>query len=400
MTTVLDLPADAAPSDDDVAYGVNDPGGSPGDRHYLFGDLAASAPWATRYLPMANPTATGVLTAPRVAASGATGATAVSRYVGATNSGAPVSGTHNTGDWVIARDGAVYICTAGGTPGTWVDAAAAALLTIPEAVAGDNIDIDDSLPGFAVFSLLADIVVDSVVADLIESDLAAIGGTHSGDTTRELEVYGTVPSVDGYCFGTGTFAAPAAVLAGAVIWRSGAHAWHSGGAYTSGDARLEFLATENQTGAAQGQRGRLLTKPNGATAAVEVITYDQDGAVRAIRPLGGIGYGTGAGGTVAQGAGSGKATAVTLDKVCGEITTDAANLNSNTTVSFVVNCAAIAATDVVTVVHKSGGTGGGYLVWAHSIGAGVFSVAVRNVSGSPLAEVLVLTVKVDRAVTA
>jgi hypothetical protein len=50
---------------------------------------------------------------------GLTGATQASRYVGATATGAPSSGTFAIGDFVIARDGAIWICNTAGTPGTW-----------------------------------------------------------------------------------------------------------------------------------------------------------------------------------------------------------------------------------------------------------------------------------------
>jgi hypothetical protein len=56
-----------------------------------------------------------------VVASALTGATSASRYVGATTSGAPVSGTFAVGDMVIARNGHVFVCTTAGTPGTWAD---------------------------------------------------------------------------------------------------------------------------------------------------------------------------------------------------------------------------------------------------------------------------------------
>jgi hypothetical protein len=62
---------------------------------------------------------TGKLTGTALIASGLTGATAASRYVGATASGAPASGTFSTGDWSIDQSGTIYICTAGGSPGTW-----------------------------------------------------------------------------------------------------------------------------------------------------------------------------------------------------------------------------------------------------------------------------------------
>ncbi len=55
-----------------------------------------------------------------------TGATQAARFVGATTSGAPVSGTFAVGDVVVARDGKVWVCTSAGTPGTWVDVAGGA----------------------------------------------------------------------------------------------------------------------------------------------------------------------------------------------------------------------------------------------------------------------------------
>jgi len=59
-----------------------------------------------------------------LAASGLTGATSASRYVGATASGAPGSGTFAVGDFVVAQNGKIWVCTSAGSPGTWADAAA------------------------------------------------------------------------------------------------------------------------------------------------------------------------------------------------------------------------------------------------------------------------------------
>lgn len=50
---------------------------------------------------------------------GLTGATAATRYVGATTGGAPASGTFAVGDFVIDQTGKVFVCTVAGTPGTW-----------------------------------------------------------------------------------------------------------------------------------------------------------------------------------------------------------------------------------------------------------------------------------------
>ncbi len=66
----------------------------------------------------------GTFTATALIASGLTGATSASRYVGATASGAPASGTFSIGDFVIAQNGNMWICTAAGSPGTWVQVGA------------------------------------------------------------------------------------------------------------------------------------------------------------------------------------------------------------------------------------------------------------------------------------
>lgn len=56
---------------------------------------------------------------PFVAPTGLTGATAAIRYLAGTTSGPPMSGTWAVGDLVPDQQGAIWECTAGGTPGTW-----------------------------------------------------------------------------------------------------------------------------------------------------------------------------------------------------------------------------------------------------------------------------------------
>ena len=113
----------------------------------------------------------------------------------------------------------------------------------------------------------------------------------------------------------------------------------------------------------------------------------------------GLGFYTGAGGTVTQGSGSGKATAFTLDKMCGEITTDVASLTHQTVVSATWTNSKIAATDVVIINHKSGGTVGAY-TFNVSCGAGTATLYIRNnqTAGS-LSDILVLSFVVIKGVT-
>ena len=69
--------------------------------------------------PKASPTFTGTATTPALAVSGFTGATTPTRYVGGVSGATPTTGVFQTGDYVIDVTGAVWICTAAGTPGTW-----------------------------------------------------------------------------------------------------------------------------------------------------------------------------------------------------------------------------------------------------------------------------------------
>ena len=78
---------------------------------------------ASSVTPIVNINLTGFLTAPFMQATGLTGATAASRWVGCTTSGSPITGTFSIGDWITTQDGKVFICTVAGSPGTWVQPA-------------------------------------------------------------------------------------------------------------------------------------------------------------------------------------------------------------------------------------------------------------------------------------
>jgi hypothetical protein len=81
---------------------------------------------------------TGIAALPAYSASGLTGATSASRYVGAIASGtAPTSGTFSTGDWAVVLTGGIIVCTAGGTSGTWVSIGGGSG-TVTSVTAGDT----------------------------------------------------------------------------------------------------------------------------------------------------------------------------------------------------------------------------------------------------------------------
>ena len=109
-----------------------------------------------------------------------------------------------------------------------------------------------------------------------------------------------------------------------------------------------------------------------------------------------LGYTTGSGGTVTQA--SNKTTAVTLNKINGEIVMNGAALADDATAAFTLTNSTIAATDVVIVNVASVGTAGAYQVTVGAVAAGSCSISVLNVSGGSLSEAIKLNFAVIKAV--
>lgn len=139
----------------------------------------------------------------------------------------------------------------------------------------------------------------------------------------------------------------------------------------------------------------LVTPDIGAATGTSLTTASS----QLITGTGKQGYQTGSGGTVTQGSGSGKATAVTLNKTNGSITLDGANLAASTTVSFTLTNSTIEAGDILVMNHISGGTAGAYTLNAQSA-AGSATINVRNVSLGALAEAIAIRFAVIKAVSA
>jgi hypothetical protein len=127
------------------------------------------------------------------------------------------------------------------------------------------------------------------------------------------------------------------------------------------------------------------------------LTVDSSGNILNVSS-GGLGYGTGSGGSVPQTAN--KSTGVTLSKTSGQITMNAAALAAGATVSFAVSNATVASTD--TVIAHVGGTGFGasYTVLVNFVAGASFGIRVTNITGGSLAEAVVINFAVIKAVTA
>ena len=156
------------------------------------------------------------------------------------------------------------------------------------------------------------------------------------------------------------------------------------GTITTGPTRKTFAFLESPS----------FTTPNIGVASG--TSLEATGLIKSSSATAGIGYAAGAGDAQTQG--TSKATTVTINAICGTITTHNATLNAATIVSFQVTNSAVAATDVVIVNHDSGGTLGAYTVNASGTATGHFHVDLRNNSASNLSEALVIRFAVIKAV--
>lgn len=146
----------------------------------------------------------------------------------------------------------------------------------------------------------------------------------------------------------------------------------------------------------------LMPAVDGTAEAGKVLTADSSGNVTlpgALRSSGGgVGYGTGAGGTVTQA--TSKSTGVTLNKLTGQITMNNAALGAGAEVAFTLTNSQIAATDVVVPSIASGGTSASYSVGVTATAAGSCEITLTNLSGGSLGEALVLNFVVLKGVAA
>ncbi len=114
-------------------------------------------------------------------------------------------------------------------------------------------------------------------------------------------------------------------------------------------------------------------------------------------PTAAFGFATGAGGAVSQS--TDKSTTVVSNTNTTAITTNAAQLNAATIVSFTFTNSAIASTDQLICTHQSGGTSGAYTINAFP-GTGSAVISVRNNTAGNLSEAIVIRVSILKAVSA
>ena len=125
---------------------------------------------------------------------------------------------------------------------------------------------------------------------------------------------------------------------------------------------------------------------NGALAVSGAITASggvgavaSTGAITTSSATGGLGFATGAGGTVTQI--TSRTTGVTLSKPVGQIVTDTTSLAAGAEAAFTVTNTLVAATDVVVCCITAGGTGTPF-AYVSTEAAGSFAITITNLHAS------------------
>lgn len=145
---------------------------------------------------------------------------------------------------------------------------------------------------------------------------------------------------------------------------------------TSG-ANIPLLNAANTWGATQ------------AFAGITAASVASSGALTSNSSSAGVGYVTGAGGTVTQA--TSKGTAVTINRPCGQITTHNAALANGAVAAFVVNNSVVTTSDsVVLSLQNAGSSAVSYRYWIVAVNSGSFAIMIENRSGGSLSEALVL----------
>jgi len=129
---------------------------------------------------------------------------------------------------------------------------------------------------------------------------------------------------------------------------------------------------------------------NGAIPWVGVMELNALGSLLLTSGTGGLGYGTGSGGTVTQV--TSKSTAVTLNKPSGQIVMNNASLVASGTVAFRFNNSLIDAYSVVklSIVYSAASEYVSYYICEGATWNGFTYVYIKNIGGATLSEALVI----------
>lgn len=246
-------------------------------------------------------------------------------------------------------------------------AAAASGVAISAISSGTNeaLAIDAKGSGSVQIAKVSTGLVDIGASTQVTGDTVLVSATNQALSVGPNGVSNPVFSID---------ASTASVATGVQVVGAAAAAGVNVKAISSG-------TDENLTVNAKG--AGTLTLNNTATGNVVLgraatgVSLAVTGGLTSSGPTGtGIGYATGAGGTVTQI--TNRSTGVTLSTLTGQITTDTTSLAAEAAATFTVTNTTVAIGDVVVVSQQSGSNGGNTNVYVSTVANGSFAITVAN----------------------
>lgn len=168
----------------------------------------------------------------------------------------------------------------------------------------------------------------------------------------------------------------------------------------TGAAGLYFDGTNTALRGVVGQSIFFQSTAGSSWASINSTTLTGFGGIRSPSATAGIGYSTGAGGSVTQI--TSKSTGVTLNNICGQVIMHNASLAAGASVGFVLTNSAIVTGDIVIPNIKSGGAGStvdAYDICIDNISTGSCRFSIRNRTAGALGESVVIGFAVIKGVT-
>ena len=165
---------------------------------------------------------------------------------------------------------------------------------------------------------------------------------------------------------------------------------NDGNALQVGAEYWNSVSNERRTWTGSAWVSSITVVPDGSVTPIKLSTgaptWDTSGNLRVTASTGGIGYGTGAGGTVTQA--TSKSTAVTLNRPAGRITMNNGLLSAGSSVEFTLTNNTIAASDCLLV--NLDGPSLFYRVEVARQPGGSPTIRLTNITGIGLSEAVVI----------
>lgn len=261
--------------------------------------------------------------------------------------------------------------------------------------------LNDSI---AAVKLLIDAKQNSLGFTPVPNTLTVNGHALSGNvsvTTTDLSLQNVTNESKATMFTSPTFTGNAVLGTPASgNFSTGTFTWPTFNQNTSGTA-ANVTTNANLTGdvTSVGNATTIKSSVSLTTPNINVATATSlaaSGALTSSSASAGIGYSTGSGLSVVQA--TNKTTGVTINSVTGTITTVNSAMAAAAEIKFTVSDSRVAATDLIILNIKSGGTSGAYLITVGAVTAGSFDVVLSNASAGSLSEAVVISFAVIKGV--